>query len=263
MAETPVGRSTVQMTPQNGSTLGSTSFAKMSNALNLWQKKDTIAAVSGGGSSSQTPRPDRDKEKEISALRSQLDQVNSRLSILETKLTRQDHSVNDLGSQLHATAADAHNVLRQIERLAESVELSDSRSYDHQAQIKYLTEQTVQLREHVLNPTQATYWWAIVGWLYMPVLQFVKGMWVVLYPIVATVQHLTIFRPLKPEEEIDDEGLAIPWQAGSLNSTMRSSKSGKGGRSDGTRRPSALDEGPSLLDLLQSGALDPREKKEQ
>lgn len=200
--------------------------------------------------------------RDVANLRTLVDHLNSRIALAEARQDRHERLLNELlssssrheetQSQMQSDFLRSH---QELEQVTINFERERGRIADVNEQLQFLTMQVKEWREAQLTPTQATYW-AIASWVYVPLLHFLKGIWVLLFPLIATLQNLTLF----------NSGLLVAMKRERKYSNARHvhypsnpNEPEKGEETDPLPSPTnaaGKSPRPSLLDMLQSGALE-------
>ena len=187
-----------------------------------------------------------------------LEDAKERLGKLEESLVkiRSDHSYAQL----------------LLENLAAVVEKEKGVVSEHTEQLRFFATQSRQQRAD--GSSSRSLYYAALTWLYTPFLLFVKGLWLVLQPILMTMRSLSLFnaavlreqqqRPEDQTDDDDDEDKFLEKRGDDEEAGLEGRKEGAGRR---RRRRSGAGAGsapaPSLLTMLQQGALDPTQKKKR
>jgi hypothetical protein len=180
---------------------------QLTHVLNLWKSNPPSTLQESGGGRSNAGNhangsfasggggvagPPAASQKELQQLRVDLETLQLKLSQMELRCLQSDQVIAELQSALAISGQERMQAQRQIERLSEGLESETLKAQEHRAQITYLTAQVKLLSEQRLDTTQATYW-AVAGWVYVPLLLLVKGLWVILFPLISTIRRLSLF----------------------------------------------------------------------
>jgi hypothetical protein len=234
---------------------------KLNTVLSLWKTPDTrqSSRTAAAGSVDSTKLV-----LDLNAVRQQMQTTTAKVQATERRADRHDSNHRDLVDRLQrsegdvvALKGDLSHLTQQLEQAAVKHEVERSRVSDQQEQIKYLTAQVTSWRHAQLSPTQATYW-AMAGWVYVPLLHLLRGMWVIVHPLLATLQHLTLFgfTPAHSARKASVVGAIGDMElqsAASVAAAVRTS-------ADVAAMAGSISENQpiNLLQMLQSGALDPK-----
>ena len=198
-------------------------------------------------------------------LEKKLEALVKRTGVLEGRLERQDRAAEEL--QHHVQKVDSENMSlrreldlahKHIEAGTIAIEHEKGRKEELARQLRYLGEQMTQWHNERMTPEQASYW-AVAGWVYIPLLYVVRGVWFLVWPIINTFQHMTLFG-YSPDDEDDDEASSFLSRPTTNGSSTRSNGSGNAKHgSDGSKLFHAHQPG-SLLERLSDGSLAGTEK---
>ena len=218
----------------------------LGDALHLW-KKPTLserAPVPPSG-----PADILKLRKDLTHCVSQTDQLSRHIATLERRWNKHEESLRAQEEQHGRHDADFLHLrgevsvlLKEFEHISLQLERERGKISELHEHVDFLRLRTSLPAEvNIVSPSVATYW-ALASWVFVPLVHLIRGLWVLLFPIVATFQPMFGDTSVLGDSEDVDLGMDV--------STVSASAGPLTGSAD-------IFTADSLLEMLNSGTLDP------
>jgi hypothetical protein len=231
-----------------------------SSIVQMWRTNPTGGAGVEPSTLSGSYNENSPAGRTIASIQKALDKTGQRLQLVEARTDKADAATDELRTKITALERDNAFLKReleaankQVEQTTIGIERERGRVLDVMEQLRYLTAQIHQWHNEQLTPAQASYW-ALAGWVYIPLLYVIRGMWFVLYPIFATFTHMTLFGYNAEEHDHRSFFESMEGTQHYDNSGTDAPKGSLGGSGGATKRAMASRPG-SLLEKLREGTI--------
>lgn len=156
-----------------------------------------------------------------------LQSVQDKVASVDRRLERNDKTIAELQDAISRSSEEVVGYRgegkffqQQLEALTIAHEQDRFAMADHTEQLQYLTTEVRMWRESAMNPKEATYW-ALAGWVYVPLLLLIKGLWVLLSPFIATFTNLSLFSSKATATDWKTHGKPVPGRTMSRHDAER------------------------------------------
>lgn len=222
-----------------------TTQQRASKILSLWKSNTTETMLK----EADRAIDQRQLQRDVGNLSKHVEQINARIAVLESKQQRHDTMLSDMYDRMARVEENGNRfqsemalVAPQVEHVSMEAERGRANTAAHEEQLQFLTEQVQMWRAGKAPSVQAPYW-TILSWLYAPLLHFLKGVWVILFPLILTFQNLTILHGSRSNDNEDEESEA-------------DNRDGHESRESSQHNHQGHHVETSLLDMLRAGEID-------
>ncbi|AAZ12651.1 uncharacterized protein TEOVI_000040700 [Trypanosoma equiperdum] len=169
--------------------------------MKRWDEKLTLALRRGSGSDDVTPNP---VSEALRNLEETMESIKRRLSQLEKCVERQRVAINEVRTNtspfddlLTKTNGDIQSIQQQLEYVVISLERERGIVTDHTEQLRLFVRESTRRDggRSGLSDSDPSFLFLLATWLYRPVVDFANGCYVLLSPLIGTLQSLSLFNP--------------------------------------------------------------------